>query len=88
MSVADDVVSGDEGGSVSVGDQLSLIGSDRAGLLDVLDLHVAVSDGGFRRHRPDVSFPRVPSINLVGMVVIMAPLSRTAVGSSGPVRTS
>jgi len=30
----------------------------------------------------------VPSINLVGMVVIMAPLSRTAVGSSGPVVTS
>ena len=29
----------------------------------------------------------VPSINLVGIVVIMAPLSRTAVGSSGPVVT-
>ena len=58
VSVADDVVGGDEGGAVSVGDQLSLIGSDRAGLLDVLDLHVAVSDGGSRRRRPDVSFPR------------------------------
>ena len=59
VSVADDVVSGDdEDGAVSVGDQLSLIGSDRAGLLDVLDLHVAVSDGGSRRRRPDVSFPR------------------------------
>ena len=58
VSMADDVVSGDEGGAVSVGDQLSLIGSDRAGLLDVLDLHVTVSDGGSRRHWPDVSFPR------------------------------
>ena len=58
VSMADDVVSGDEGGAVSVGDQLSLIGSDRAGLLDVLDLHVAVSDGGSRRRWPDVSFPR------------------------------
>ena len=58
MSVTDDVVGGDEGGAMSVGDQLSLIGSDRASLLDVLDLHVAVSDGGSRRRRPDVSFPR------------------------------
>jgi hypothetical protein len=58
VSVAIDVVSRDEGGTVSVGDQLSLIGSDRAGLLDMLDLHVAVLDGGSRRRRPDVSFPR------------------------------
>ena len=60
VSVADDVVGGDEGGALSVVDQLSLIGSDRASLLvDVLDLHVAVSDGGFRRRRGvDVSFPR------------------------------
>ena len=58
VSMADDVVSGDEGGAVSVGDQLSLIGSYRAGLLDVLNLHVAVSDGGSWRRRPDVSFPR------------------------------
>ena len=30
----------------------------------------------------------IPCINLVGLVVIMATLSRTAVGSSGPVVTS
>ena len=58
VSVADDVVRGDEGGAVSVGDQLSLIGSDRASLLDVLDLCIAVSYGGSRRRRADVSFPR------------------------------
>ena len=59
VSVADDCVGGDEGGAMSAGDQLSLIGSDRASLLDVLDLHdVAEQDGGSRRHRVDFSFPR------------------------------
>ncbi len=58
VSVADDVVGGDEGGAVSVGDQLNLIGSDRASLLDVLDLHVAVSDDGSWRRRAEVSYPR------------------------------
>jgi hypothetical protein len=33
VAVADDVVGGDEGGAVSVGDQLSLIGSDRVNIL-------------------------------------------------------
>ncbi len=58
VSVADAVVGGDEGGAVSFGDQLSLIGSDRASLLDVLDFHVAVSYGGSRRRGADVSFLR------------------------------
>ena len=33
----------------------------------------------------DIAFKRVPRMRRVGIVVIMAPLSSTAVGSSGPV---
>ena len=46
-----------------------------------------VEDGGHIVRRMFLS-QGIPCINLVGLVVIMAPLSRTAVGSSGPVVTS
>ena len=81
VSVADDVVGGDEGGAVSV-DPIELICSMCS--TSMLPYRMVVHGGAGRMFLSH----GVPSINLVGMVVIMAPLSRTAVGSLGPVVTS
>ena len=55
VSVADDVVGGDEGGAVSVGDQLDPI--ELVCSMCSISM-LPVSYGGSRRRRADVSFPQ------------------------------